>query len=118
MLYSETDPTEGSKEGVAVGEEVDPDDGKTVGRNDGTVEGRDDAAVGPVLGATVDGAAVGPSLGATEDGAAVGPSLGATVDGVAEGPSLGAAVDLHVHYYSTVLISKHSVNILIIHRLS
>ena len=44
-LYSETDPSEEVKEGVAVGEEVGPDDGATVGLEDGTVEGRDDGAV-------------------------------------------------------------------------
>ena len=38
-LYSETDPSEEVKEGVAVGEEVDPEDGATVGLKDGTVEG-------------------------------------------------------------------------------
>jgi hypothetical protein len=38
-LYSETSPSEELKEGVAVGEEVGPEDGATVGRNDGTVEG-------------------------------------------------------------------------------
>ena len=36
-LYSETSPTEELKEGVAVGEEVGPEDGATVGRNDGVV---------------------------------------------------------------------------------
>ena len=30
-LYSETDPSEGLKEGVAVGEEVETDDGATEG---------------------------------------------------------------------------------------
>ena len=44
-LYSEISPTEELKEGVAVGEEVEPDDGATVGRNDGTVEGRNDGTV-------------------------------------------------------------------------
>ena len=44
-LYSETSSTEKVKEGVAVGEEVEPDDGATVRRNDGTVEGWDDEAV-------------------------------------------------------------------------
>ena len=38
-LYSETSSTEKVKEGVSVGEEVEPDDGTTVRRNDGTVEG-------------------------------------------------------------------------------
>ena len=38
-LYSETDTSEGSKEGVSVGEEVEFEDGTTVGWNDGTVEG-------------------------------------------------------------------------------
>ena len=38
-LYSETSPTEELKEGVAVGEEVGPEDGATVGRDDETVEG-------------------------------------------------------------------------------
>ena len=44
-LYSETDPSEEVEEGVAVGEEVGPNDGATVGLKDGTVEGRDDGAV-------------------------------------------------------------------------
>ena len=44
-LYSEISPSEGSKEGVAVGEEVEFDDGATVGLKDGTVVGRDDGAV-------------------------------------------------------------------------
>ena len=52
-LYSVTAPTEGLKEGVAVGAAVGPEDGAaegagdgaTVGPNDGTVEGRDDGAV-------------------------------------------------------------------------
>ena len=44
-LYSETDPSEEVKEGVAVGEEVGRDDGTTVGLKDGTVEGRDDGTV-------------------------------------------------------------------------
>ncbi len=42
-LYSETAPTEDVKEGVAVGEEVGPEDGATEGPDDGAaVEGRDD----------------------------------------------------------------------------
>ena len=57
-LYSETDPSEEVKEGVAVGEEVGRDDGTTVGLKDGTVEGRDDGAVeGPE-----DGVVVGAGL--------------------------------------------------------
>ena len=44
-LYSETDPSEELKEGVTVGEEVDPDDGATVGWNDGTTEGPDNGTV-------------------------------------------------------------------------
>jgi len=36
-LYSETDPSEELKEGVAVGEEVGPEYGTTDGRNDGVV---------------------------------------------------------------------------------
>ncbi len=44
-LYSETDASVELKEGVAVGEEVGPDDGATVGRDDGTVEGRNDGTV-------------------------------------------------------------------------
>ena len=44
-LYSETDPSEEVKEGVSVGEEVEFEDGATVGLKDGTVEGRDDGAV-------------------------------------------------------------------------
>jgi len=34
-LYSETYPSEELKEGVALGEEVGPEDGATVGREDG-----------------------------------------------------------------------------------
>ena len=36
-VYSETDTSEGSKEGVVVGEEVEPDDGVVVGLEDGVV---------------------------------------------------------------------------------
>jgi hypothetical protein len=41
-IYSETDPSKGSKEGVAVGEEVGPEDGETTGRYDGAFKGLDD----------------------------------------------------------------------------
>ena len=44
-LYSEISPTEELKEGVAVGEEVEPEDGATVGRNDGTAVGLEDGTV-------------------------------------------------------------------------
>ena len=44
-LYSETSPTEELNEGVVVEEEVEFENGTTVGRNDGTVEGRDDGTV-------------------------------------------------------------------------
>jgi len=44
-LYSETDPSEEVKEGVAVGEEVEFEDGAAVGPDDGAVEGRNDGAV-------------------------------------------------------------------------
>ncbi len=60
-LYSATSPSEELREGVAVGEEVGPDDGVTVGPDDGATVGRND-------GATVrrnDGATVGRNDGAT-----------------------------------------------------
>ncbi len=54
-LYSETDPSEGSKERVAVGEEVGPEDGETVGRDDRAFEGLDDGIVEERNDGTVDG---------------------------------------------------------------
>jgi hypothetical protein len=45
MLYSDTDPSEELKEGVAVGEEVGPEDGATEGWTDKIVEGPDDGTV-------------------------------------------------------------------------
>ena len=44
-LYSETAPTEGLKEGVAVGEEVGPEDGSAEGSDDGAIEGSEDGAI-------------------------------------------------------------------------
>ncbi len=76
-LYSETDPTEEVKEGVAEGEEVDPDDGEAVGRNG--------AAVGPLVGALVDGAAEELKEGVAV-GEEVGSEEGATVDATIVGP--------------------------------
>ena len=44
-LYSETPPTEGLKEGVAVGGEVGPEDGAAVRPDDGATVGPDDGVV-------------------------------------------------------------------------
>ena len=69
-LYSEISPTEELKEGVAVGEEVGPEDETSVGPDDKATEGRNDGATeGPGDGATVgrdDGTVVG-----LEDGVVV-----------------------------------------------
>ena len=76
-LYSETTPPEELKEGVAVGEDVGPEDGEAVGRNG--------AAVGPLVGALVDGAAEELKEGVAV-GEEVGSEEGATVDATIVGP--------------------------------
>ena len=54
-LYSETSPIEGLKEGVAVGEEVGPEDGADVGSDDAEVEGQDDGTAVRYNDGTVEG---------------------------------------------------------------